>query len=524
MKELKKLKESNWLLEIAGTLELAKYKTTIRPKLFVDKQIRYYAGVDIKWEVKQKYFQKILNRRYIENLKYINDQKKMSIKNFFIELENILQLKNKNKIVNQIKDNEKILNYNDSLIKLANYYKDIYAKGRMMKNIEPKHLIFNYKIDTMRGIREVAMNKAVGRDKIPAEWIQKAAEDKTYFIKLNNIFKDWITTCNVPDFWMSGRLILLNKEHNKYPQIENTRPITILPAITKVFELSIMHNIEKWIYEDKLVNRNQRGFIKRMNTNINIQEVIEFGFWTRLRNKDTRNKGYLIFIDIHKAYDNVDRSILLRKLVEKNIPNHVIKLLQNMYSKFRVTIDGENWIETKNGLPQGSSLSPLLFNIYVDELLEDLENNNLFVKAFAGDVVIGVESEKDINKAWIIVKEWWFINKLEVNPKKSGILRIAYRKCKTKEIYNVLGINEVEQYEYLGIMFDQKFKFNRIPKLLKIKEQAIIAKLRRLNFQEIDIQTRKMVFQSLCMQRLDYCMTWIYNKSKSYKKYKELIL
>ena len=318
---------------------------------------------------------------------------------------------------------------------------------------------------------------------------------------------------------MSGRLILLNKEHNKYPQIENTRPITILPAITKVFELSIMHNIEKWIYEDKLLNRNQRGFIKRMNTNINIQEVIEFGFWTRLRNKDTRNKGYLIFIDIHKAYDNVDRSILLRKLVEKNIPNNVIKLLQNMYSKFRVTIDGENWIETKNGLPQGSSLSPLLFNIYIDELLEDLENNNLFVEAFADDVVIGVESEKDINKAWIIVKEWWFINKLEVNLKKSGILRIAYRKCKTKEIYNVLGINEVEQYEYLSIMFDQGFKFNRIPKLLKIKEQAIIAKLRRLNFQEIDIQTRKMVFQSLCMQRLAYGMTWIYNKSKSYKKY-----
>ena len=58
IEELKKLKESNLPLEIAGTLELAKYKTTIRPKLFVYKQMRYCAGVDIKWEVKQKYFQK----------------------------------------------------------------------------------------------------------------------------------------------------------------------------------------------------------------------------------------------------------------------------------------------------------------------------------------------------------------------------------------------------------------------------------------------------------------------------------
>ena len=100
-----------------------------------------------------------------------------------------------------------------------------------------------------------------------------------------------------------------------------------------------------------------------MNTNINIQEVIEFELRVRLRNKDIRNKGYLIFIDVYKAYDNVDRSILIRKIVEKNIPNNVIKLLQNKYSKFRVPIDGENWIETKNGFPQGSSLSPLLFNI-----------------------------------------------------------------------------------------------------------------------------------------------------------------
>ena len=170
-----------------------------------------------------------------------------------------------------------------------------------------------------------------------------------------------------------------------------------------------------------------------MNTDINIQEVIEFGFKTRLKNKEIENKGYLIFIDLHKAYDNVDRNILFKLLEEKRIPNNVIKLLQNMYSKLRVTIDGINWIDTKNGLHQGSSLSSLLFNIYIDGLLEALEGNNLFVKAFADDVVIGVESENDINKAWIIVKEWWLINKLEVNSKKSGLLRIAIESVRLKK-------------------------------------------------------------------------------------------
>ena len=517
--ELEQFKKSKWPLEQNKTLELATYKTIIRPKIFVDKQIRNISGEDVLWKVKQRAISKIINDRYIENLKYMNDLKKINIKKFFIELENIIQLRNKNKIVRQIKENNKVLPYNESLYKLTNYYKKIYAKGGMPEDIEFKQAIFSYEVDTTRGIREVAKNKAVGKDQIPAEWIQKAAEDIKYTVKLNNIFKYWLTTCNVPNFWMSGRLILLNKESNKYPQIENARPITILPAITKIFELSIMNNTEKWIYTDKLLNRNQRGSIKRMNADINIQEVIEFGFKTRLKNKEIGNKGYLIFIDLHKAYDNVDRNILFKLLEEKRIPNNVIKLLQNMYSKFRVTIDGINWIDTKNGLPQGSSLSPLLFNIYIDGLLEALEGNNLLVKAFADDVVIGVESENDINIAWIIVKEWWLINKLEVNSKKSCLLRIAYRKCKVKEIYNVLGIKEVEQYEYFEIMFDQGLKFNRIPKSLKTKEIAILSKLRRLNFQEVDIQTRKVAFQSLCMQRLTYGIAWIYNKSKSYKKY-----
>ena len=156
----------------------------------MDKQIRNISGEDVLWKVKQRAISKIINDRYIENLKYMNDLKKINIKKFFIELKNIIQLRNKNKIVRQIKENNKVLPYNESLYKLTNFYKKIYAKGGMPEDIEFKQAIFSYEVDTTRGIREVAKNKAVGRDQIPAEWIQKAAEDIKYTVKLNNIFKN----------------------------------------------------------------------------------------------------------------------------------------------------------------------------------------------------------------------------------------------------------------------------------------------------------------------------------------------
>ena len=177
---------------------------------------------------------------------------------------------------------------------------------------------------------------------------------------------------------MAEKLILLNKEKNNHPLIENTRPITIIPSITKMFELSIIHNLEKWIYEDKLISWNQRGFVKGLGTQINIMEVINYGLLTREANKNTRLKGYFIFIDLKKAYDIVDKNILINKLDKKKIPANITKLIKFMLSNFKITIDSKRWISTSNCLPQGSWLSPLLFNLYIDDLLVELEERNIF--------------------------------------------------------------------------------------------------------------------------------------------------
>ena len=85
-----------------------------------------------------------------------------------------------------------------------------------------------YTIDTEKGLSRIPSSKAIGIDKVPGEWIKirnNQAELKINELKIHKwdkIFRNWIEKGTIPDFWMNWRLILLSKEKNKVPKIENT--------------------------------------------------------------------------------------------------------------------------------------------------------------------------------------------------------------------------------------------------------------------------------------------------------------
>ena len=98
---------------------------------------------------------------------------------------------------------------------------------------------------------------------------------------------------------MEGRLVLISKINT--PEINDTRPISVLPAITKIFETSILHNLERLTISPAF-SKNQRGFTKGNSTLDNIKEVIEIA--RKLRdNKAKYETPSLIFFDFCKAYD-----------------------------------------------------------------------------------------------------------------------------------------------------------------------------------------------------------------------------
>ena len=91
------------------------------------------------------------------------------------------------------------------------------------------------------GLERVAKWKTVGVDRVSGEWIRlnKDEDDDLKSIKiekLRTVFKEVIQTSSIHDFWMKSKIESISKKNNNTPEIMDTRPIAILPAITKAFE------------------------------------------------------------------------------------------------------------------------------------------------------------------------------------------------------------------------------------------------------------------------------------------------
>ena len=271
---------------------------------------------------------------------------------------------------------------------------------------------------------------------------------------------------------MWSRIVLISKENNNTPSIENTRPIAILPSITKAFELSILGNLEKIAYENEHISKNQRGFTPRMNTCINLSNLFDFWFEAKTKKKNLKLNSALIFIDLKRAYDNVNRNKLLILLQEASIPGTIIEVIKTMFMKSRITFDGHVTCHTSRGLLRGSCLSPILFNFYINSLLRNLEINSTWFRAFADYIVIAANDLKEINSKLEIVLDWWKYYEIELNSSKSGILRILNRTGKAKGITNIANIPEVMEYKYLGIIINQSINFKGVT--LRKKQKTYI--------------------------------------------------
>ncbi|XP_026471577.1 uncharacterized protein LOC113375843 [Ctenocephalides felis] len=202
---------------------------------------------------------------------------------------------------------------------------------------------------------------------------------------------------------------------------------------------------------------------------------------------NSRN-GYLLLIaaDIHKAYDNVEHNILRRKLNSMNLPHNITKVIMSLldnraiYIKFKNKIIGPRVIST--GLPQGSILSPLLFNIYMSDL-NTQTINGVKILQYADDIFIycsGVsmeECKKKIQDSLNKVSAWLNANNLSLSPTKSeAIIFSRHRKPLNSLVLNIgnMQVKLCGSIKILGVTFDKNMSFQtHIREVVKKSEKGL---------------------------------------------------
>jgi hypothetical protein len=175
-------------------------------------------------------------------------------------------------------------------------------------------------------------------------------------------------------------------------------------------------------------------------------------------------------------------------------------------------------LELRRGLLQGSALSPILFNIYINDLIEMINQNTNIGYGYADDIIIICEDRTETIKIINKIEIWSKENTMDLNKNKCGILNIRKTKDKNarKEIKN---IPIVKEYKYLGIIFDEKLNLDRHLEELNTKLTTRAKTLKKQTWR-YGIETKIIIWNSLITSILSYSK--IVEKARGKYKWKKL--
>ena len=206
-------------------------------------------------------------------------------------------------------------------------------------------------------------NKSAGLDAIPIEFYKNAPLCIIYW--LVNIFNSIFVHGHIPCYMSDVFIRPLIKNNLKEPcSSDSYRPIAVATSASKILEKLILNRIRQYLN----TSNNQFGFKTSSSTEdciFSIKEVINYY-------RALNTPIFACFIDIKSAYDRVSYNKLFCKLIDRNVPKYIIYLLVSWYRSQRLYVKWGSSLSIefgmKNGIRQGSLLSPCLFNVYVDKL------------------------------------------------------------------------------------------------------------------------------------------------------------
>ena len=231
---------------------------------------------------------------------------------------------------------------------------------------------------------------------------------------------------------------------------------------------------------------------------------------------------YVAFVDFQKAFDWVNRDLLVYKLREQyQISGHLYNAIKCIYSKTLSCIKLNNisteWFDVTSGVRQGDTLSPTLFNLYINDLatgIKDLHkrvafgNTQVSILLYADNIVLIADDEQSLQDQLNYLYEWCNKWRLSINNSKTTVVHFR-PKCVNRTPFefkngNVI-IETTDRYKHLGLMLDEFVTFESCATALSQSGNKALGALRNRirNFKDCRYQTFTKLYHTCVAPILD---------------------
>ena len=378
-------------------------------------------------------------------------------------------------------------------------------------------------------IKSLKTNTSPGMDQMHARIFGDSHDCWTYSI--TNLINSIIDRGFLPDSFSESIVLPIYKGGGDINDMSNYRPITILNSLTKIFDKFLTRRIYSFIEKYGLLHPNQYGFRTNRNTEMALEQIID----TVTKRADTGQVVAILAFDLKKAFDSLNHSILLGKCFSLGLRGNILDLIS------RFIKDRKQWVRIGDvlshdmtctvGIPQGSSLGPLLFNIYFDSVLHNVEEGIVRI-AFADDLTIVIANssreglEANIRAVYNDVNAWVQAHMLRINTLKTKIMFVntsvgimGSQSITTEFSINLDTVIEiVESMRILGVEVDSRLRFDYYVRKLICKLNPLIGGMFRKGHL-IDKSLKINIYKNIILNKLNYASRiWIPNVSKTDRK------
>lgn len=331
-------------------------------------------------------------------------------------------------------------------------------------------------------------------------------------IPLTHIVNLTLKTGIFPDALKKAKIVPLLKSGNR-SDIKNYRPISILPACSKVFEKIITSRLVTFFENNSLLIDSQHGFRAGRSTETAILQFINNVYQCL----EKKHHVVGVFLDLSKAFDTLNHEILLRKLNHYGVRGTPLKLFESYLANRSQAVYCNSVHSTfraiNKGVPQGSVLGPILFLIYINDIVNvtskfkytiyaddtNLLMNNININNLHTDLIAELRN----------INHWTKINKLSLNTTKTNYILFQNRSIQHNispvTIEGVM-IDRVQNIKFLGVIIDENVNWNQHISFVTNKLVRMCGILFRVR-NNLTPESLTSIYYTLCYPHLTYCVS-----------------